>query len=251
MRKNIVAGNWKMNLNRQEAVALVEQVLAQLPVENSTEILFAPSFVHLYKIAKICTDNRNIFAASQDCSVHESGAFTGEVSANMIASCNAKYIVLGHSERRANFKESNQVLKIKVQQAFSNDLAVIFCCGEALEQRENGVHFDWIKLQLTESIFHLSAADFENIVIAYEPIWAIGTGVTASSEQAQEVHAFIRDLIIQKYGNDVAENTSILYGGSCKSTNAKELFLQQDIDGGLIGGASLDVTDFVAITQSF
>ena len=240
-----------MNLNRQEAVSLADQVLAQLPSENSTEILFAPSFVHLYEIAKMCTKNTNVFTASQDCSAHESGAFTSEVSANMIASCNAKYIVLGHSERRANFKESNQVLKTKVEQAFSNDLAVIFCCGETLAQRESGVHFDWIKLQLTESIFHLSAADFANIVIAYEPIWAIGTGVTASSKQAQEIHAFIRDLIAQQYGNDVAENTSILYGGSCKPTNAKELFSQQDIDGGLIGGASLNATDFVAITQSF
>ena len=251
MRKNIVAGNWKMNLNREEAVSLVEQVLVQLPVENSTEILFVPSFVYLHKIAKMCVDNTNVFAASQDCSVNEKGAFTGEVSANMITSCNAKYVVLGHSERRANFKESNQVLKTKVEQAFSNDLAVIFCCGETLGQRESGVHFDWIKSQLTESIFHLSAADFENIVIAYEPIWAIGTGVTASSEQAQEIHAFVRDLIAQQYGNDVSENTSILYGGSCKPTNAKELFSQQDIDGGLIGGASLNATDFVAITQSF
>lgn len=251
MRKNIVAGNWKMNLNREAAVALAEQVLAQLPTENSTEILFGPSFVHLHKIAKMCTDNTHVFVASQDCSAHDSGAFTGEVSANMIRSCNAKYVVLGHSERRANFKESNQVLKTKVEQAFENNLSVIFCCGETLGQRESGVHFDWIKSQLTESIFHLSAADFANIVVAYEPIWAIGTGATASSEQAQEIHAFIRDLITQQYGNDVAENTSILYGGSCKSTNAKELFSQQDIDGGLIGGASLNATDFVAITQSF
>ena len=251
MRKNIVAGNWKMNLNREEAVALVDEVLTQLPAENSTEILFAPSFVHLHRIAKMCAENTNAFAASQDCSAHESGAFTGEVAANMIISCNAKYVVLGHSERRANFKESNQVLKTKVEQAFLNDLAVIFCCGETLEQRETGVHFDWIKSQLTESIFHLSAADFVNIVVAYEPIWAIGTGVTASSEQAQEIHTFIRNLIAQKYGNDVAENTSILYGGSCKPTNAKELFSQQDIDGGLIGGASLNATDFLAITQSF
>jgi triosephosphate isomerase len=251
MRKNIVAGNWKMNLNRGEAVALVERVLTQLPAENSTEILFAPSFVHLYKVAKMCNDNTNVFTASQDCSANESGAFTGEVSANMIASCNTKYVVLGHSERRANFKESNHILKTKVEQAFANNLVVIFCCGETLEQRESGMYFDWIKSQLTESIFHLSAFDFANIVVAYEPIWAIGTGVTASSEQAQEIHAFIRDLITQQYGNDVAENTSILYGGSCKPTNAKELFSQQDIDGGLIGGASLDATDFVAITQSF
>ena len=240
-----------MNLNREEAVALVDQVLTQLPAENSTKILFAPSFVHLRKIAKMCAENTNVFAASQDCSAHESGAFTGEVAANMIISCNAKYVVLGHSERRANFKESNQVLKTKIEQAFSNDLEVIFCCGETLEQRENGVHFDWIKSQLTESIFHLSADDFTSIVVAYEPIWAIGTGVTASSKQAQKIHAFIRDLIAQQYGDNVAENTSILYGGSCKSTNAKELFSQQDIDGGLIGGASLNATDFIAITQSF
>ena len=251
MRKNIVAGNWKMNLNRQEAVALAEQVLAQLPAENSAEILFVPSFVHLYKIAEMCTDNMNVFTASQDCSAYERGAFTSEVSANMIASCNAKYVVLGHSERRANFKESNQILRTKVEQALENDLSVIFCCGETLKQREGGVHFDWIKSQLIESIFHLSATDFSNIVVAYEPIWAIGTGVTASSEQAQEIHVFIRDLITQQYGNDVAENTSVLYGGSCKPTNAKELFYQQDIDGGLIGGASLKASDFVAITQSF
>ncbi len=240
-----------MNLNRQEAVALVDQVLTQLPAENITEILFVPSFVHLHKIAKMCTDITNVFTASQDCSSHESGAFTSEVSANMIASCNAKYVVLGHSERRSNFKESNQVLKIKVEQAFANNLAVIFCCGETLDQRESGAHFDWIKLQLTESIFHLSAADFSDIVVAYEPIWAIGTGITASSEQAQEIHAFIRDLIAQRYGNYVAKNTSILYGGSCKPINAQELFSQQDIDGGLIGGASLNATDFVAITQLF
>ena len=236
-----------MNLNRQEAVALVAQVLSQLPAENSTEIIFSPSFVHLYKVSKMCKKNANIFTASQDCSAHENGAFTGEVSANMIASCNARYVVLGHSERRVNFKESNQILKTKVKQAFLNNLGVIFCCGETLEQRENGVHFDWIKSQLTESIFHLSALDFANIVVAYEPIWAIGTGVTASSEQAQEIHAFIRDLIAQRYDNDVAKNTSILYGGSCNSTNSKELFSQRDIDGGLIGGASLNATDFVNV----
>jgi len=251
MRKKIVAGNWKMNLKREEGLALVSEVLSKLPKDKNTEVVFAPSFLYLHKIAKMCNDFDSVFLAAQNCSAHESGAFTGEVSANMIASCNAKYIVLGHSERRANFKESNQVLKTKVEQAFANNLAVIFCCGETLEQRESGVHFDWIKSQLTESIFHLSAFDFANIVVAYEPIWAIGTGVTASSEQAQEIHAFIRDLIAQQYGNDVAANTSILYGGSCKPTNAKELFSQQDIDGGLIGGASLNATDFVAITQSF
>jgi triosephosphate isomerase len=251
MRKNIVAGNWKMNLNRAEAIDLVNEVLNKISTENSTEVVFVPSFVHLYKVAKMCIDTVNVFVAAQDCSANEKGAFTGEVSANMIVSCSAKYVILGHSERRANFKETNSQLKTKVVQAFANDLKVIFCCGESLEQRESGIHFDWIKGQISESLFHLSAAEFKNIVIAYEPIWAIGTGVTASTEQAQEIHAFIRNLLTEKYGNEVAKSTTILYGGSCKPSNAKELFASQDIDGGLIGGASLNAADFVAITQSF
>jgi triosephosphate isomerase len=183
--------------------------------------------------------------------VNDKGAFTGEVSASMLASCGARYVVLGHSERRVNFTESNENLKMKVRQAFMNDLKVIFCCGESLAQRESGVHFEWIKSQLSESLFHLSTEEFKNIVIAYEPIWAIGTGVTASTDQAQEAHAFIRNLLVEKYGNEVAESTSILYGGSCKPINAKELFASEDIDGGLIGGASLKSDDFVAITQAF
>ena len=251
MRKNIVAGNWKMNLNRAEGVALVKDVLEKITSDNKIEIVFAPSFVHLHKVAKMTNDTANVFAASQDCSANEKGAFTGEISANMIASCKAKYVILGHSERRANFKEKNQLLKTKVGQAFTNDLKVIFCCGESLEQRESSVHFDWIKAQISESLFHLSAQEFENIVIAYEPIWAIGTGVTASTNQAQEIHSFIRNLLTEKYGNNLAESISILYGGSCKPSNAKELFASKDIDGGLIGGASLNADDFVAISQSF
>jgi len=240
-----------MNLNRAEGIALVEEVLAKLPADNNTHIIFSPSFVYLYKVAKMCTDTAKVVAAAQDCSATEKGAFTGEVSASMIASCGARYVVLGHSERRANFTESNENLKMKVRQAFMNDLKVIFCCGESLAQRESGVHFNWIKTQISESLFHLSAMEFKNIVIAYEPIWAIGTGVTASTEQAQEIHAFIRNLLTEKYGKEVAENTSILYGGSCKPSNAKELFASQDIDGGLIGGASLNAADFAAITQAF
>jgi len=251
MRKNIVAGNWKMNLNRAEAIDLVDEILSKLPTNNSTEIVFAPSYLYLHKVAKMCTNSNSISVASQDCSANEKGAFTGEISANMIASCGAEYLVVGHSERRFNFKETNELLKTKVWQAFANDLKVIFCCGESLEQRESGIHFDWIKRQISESLFHFSPAEFKNIVIAYEPIWAIGTGVTASTEQAQEIHAFIRKLLAEKYGNEVAESTSILYGGSCKPSNAKELFASQDIDGGLIGGASLNADDFVAITQSF
>jgi triosephosphate isomerase len=251
MRKNIVAGNWKMNLNRAEGIALVNEVLAKLPSDNNTHVVFAPSFVYLHKVAKMCANTSKVVAAAQDCSANEKGAFTGEVSASMLASCGARYVVLGHSERRANFAESNENLKTKVGQAFRNDLKVIFCCGESLSQRESGVHFDWIKAQISESLFHLSSEEFKNIVIAYEPIWAIGTGVTASTDQAQEVHAFIRNILIEQYGNEVALSTSILYGGSCKPSNAKELFASQDIDGGLIGGASLNSDDFIAITQSF
>jgi triosephosphate isomerase len=251
MRKNIVAGNWKMNLNRAEGIALVEDVLARLPTDNNTHVVFAPSFVYLHKVAKMCANTSKVVAAAQDCSANEKGAFTGEVSASMLASCGARYVVLGHSERRANFAESNEILKTKVGQAFRNNLKVIFCCGESLSQRESGVHFDWIKSQISESLFHISPEEFKNIVIAYEPIWAIGTGVTASTDQAQEMHAFIRNILVEQYGNEVALSTSILYGGSCNPSNAKELFSSQDIDGGLIGGASLNAADFVKITQSF
>ena len=240
-----------MNLNRAEGIALVEDVLARLPTDNNTHVVFAPSFVYLHKVAKMCANTSKVVAAAQDCSANEKGAFTGEVSASMLASCGARYVVLGHSERRANFSESNENLKTKVGQAFRNDLKVIFCCGESLSQRESGVHFDWIKTQISESLFHLSSEEFKNIVVAYEPIWAIGTGVTASTDQAQEVHAFIRNILVEQYGNEVALSTSILYGGSCKPSNAKELFASQDIDGGLIGGASLSSDDFVKITQSF
>ena len=240
-----------MNLKREEGIALVDKVLEQLTSDEKSEVIFAPSFVYLYKVAKQCKSYSGVSAAAQDCSAATKGAFTAEVSAEMIASCNASYVILGHSERRANFKESNTDLKIKVAQAFTNDLKVIFCCGESLEQREQGVHFDWIKSQISESLFHLTADEFKNIVIAYEPIWAIGTGVTASTNQAQEIHAFIRNLLLEQYGKEVAEDTSILYGGSCKPTNAKELFSQKDIDGGLIGGASLKAADFTAIIQSF
>ena len=240
-----------MNLNRVEGIALVEDVLKRVSSENKTEVIFAPSFVHLYKVAKLCIDQVNVFAASQDCSASEKGAFTGEVSSEMIVSCGAKYVILGHSERRANFSETNELLKLKVGQAFAKNLEVIFCCGEILEQREAGMHFEWIKSQISESLFHLSAAEFAKIVIAYEPIWAIGTGVTAKSDQAQEVHSFIRNIIKEKYGSEVSQNTSILYGGSCNPTNSIELFSQQDIDGGLIGGASLNADDFVPIINSF
>jgi|TARA_B110000971_G_scaffold129485_1_gene132497 triosephosphate isomerase len=251
MRKNIVAGNWKMNLNRVEGIALVEDILSKLPNDNNTHIIFAPSFVYLNKVAELCAKTSKVVAAAQDCSANEKGAFTGEVSANMIASSNARYVILGHSERRVNFKETNELLKTKVGQAFRNNLKVIFCCGESLLQRESGLHFNWIKSSISESLFHLSSEEFKNIVIAYEPIWAIGTGKTATTQQAQEMHSFIRNLLFEKYENEVALSTSILYGGSCNSGNAKELFASKDIDGGLIGGSSLNSDNFVEISQSF
>ena len=251
MRKSIVAGNWKMNLKREEALVLVSEVLSQISKNDNTEVVFVPSFLYLFKIAKMCSDFESVKVAAQNCSKEEKGAFTGEVSSEMIASSNGDYVIIGHSERREYFTETNTDLAEKVNRALANNLKVIFCCGESLTQRKDEAHFDWIKKQLSERLFHLSAKEFENIVIAYEPIWAIGTGITATSEQAQEMHQFIRNFLNEKYGSEVAEDTSILYGGSCKPTNAKELFSQTDIDGGLIGGASLKADDFLSIINSF
>lgn len=251
MRKSIVVGNWKMNLNRIDGIDLVNNVLSRMPLNQEIEMIFAPSFIHLYEITKICANRSNVFVASQDCSANRNGAFTGEVSVGMIDSCGATYIILGHSERRIIFSEKNELLKLKVDQVISEDLNVIFCCGESLLQRNSGVHFEWIRTQLTESLFHLSAEEFTKVIIAYEPIWAIGTGVTAKSDQAQEMHAFIRNIIEERYGKELADNVSILYGGSCNPLNAAELFSQKDVDGGLIGGASLNADDFIAIANSF
>ena len=240
-----------MNLNRFQVTTLLDNVLDKLPLETKTEIIFAPSFVHLSSVVETCAARDHIFISAQDCSANRNGPFTGEVSAEMIASCGAKYVILGHSERRTNYNETNALLKLKVEQAFFNNLHVIFCCGESLKQRDSRVYFEYIQSQISESLFHLSALEFSKVVIAYEPIWAIGTGVTATSNQAQAVHSFIRDIIRHRYGKEVSENTSILYGGSCNPTNAVELFSQKDIDGGLIGGASLDANDFLTIINSF
>ena len=250
MRKKLVVANWKMNLRREEALILVQNVLDLLP-DNNVEVVFSPAFTYLYKTNKMCRSFDRVFTSSQNCSKNESGAFTGEISASMIDSLGTKYTILGHSERREYFNETNQNLKMKVDLALSNNLDVIFCCGESLEQRESGIHFDWIKSQIEESLFHLTEEEFSKIVIAYEPIWAIGTGVTASSSQAEEVHAFIRGVISDKYGENVSGNCSILYGGSCNPNNSRELFSKENIDGGLIGGASLDANSFVEIIKSF
>ena len=251
MRKNIVAGNWKMNLKRDEGLNLVNDVINLLPSDNEVEVVFVPSFIHLYKANKMCLNLDRVSTASQNISKEERGAFTGEVSAEMIRSINVKYAIIGHSERREYFKEKNEDLKQKVDVSLKNNLEVIFCCGESLNQREEKIHFDWIQSQISESLFHLFSNDFSKIVIAYEPIWAIGTGVTASSDQAEEIHKFIREIIAQKYGDELANNISILYGGSCKPTNAREIFSKDNIDGGLIGGASLNAESFVEIIKSF
>ena len=251
MRKNIVVGNWKMNLNREEGIKLVEEVISLVSSDNNVEVVFSPSFLYLHKVNKMCANDNLLQTASQNISNNESGAFTGEVSAQMVNSLNVKYTILGHSERREYFNETNIELKQKVDLSLKNNLEIIFCCGESLNQRESGVHFDWIKQQLTESVFHLTEKEFEKVVIAYEPIWAIGTGVTASSDQAEEIHQFVRNVITEKYNENIAENTSILYGGSCNPTNAKELFSKKNIDGGLIGGASLNAENFTRIIKSF
>jgi len=227
MRKNIVVGNWKMNLNREEGIKLVEEVISLVSSDNNVEVVFSPSFLYLHKVNKMCANDNLLQTASQNISHNESGAFTGEVSAKMVNSLNVKYTILGHSERREYFNETNIELKQKVDLSLKNNLEIIFCCGESLNQRESGVHFDWIKQQLTESVFHLTEKEFEKVVIAYEPIWAIGTGVTASSDQAEEIHQFVRNVITEKYNENIAENTSILYGGSCNPTNAKELFKKE------------------------
>ncbi len=252
MRKKIVAGNWKMNLDKAEAESLVDGVVKlakELP--EGVELVFCPSFVHIPMVKEKISGSKNLALASQNCSKEAKGAFTGEISASMLKSYGVDYVVLGHSERREYFEETHEELAQKVDLALENDLKVIFCCGEVLEQRESNQQETVVLEQLEESLFHLSAAQFANVVIAYEPVWAIGTGKTASSEQAQEIHAFIRQTLADKYGEEVAQNTTIQYGGSCKPSNAQELFAQEDVDGGLIGGASLKAEDFVAIGKSY
>ena len=251
MRKKILVANWKMNLNREDSVNLSKEIISSIKDDNSIDIVFAPSFVDLYKINKMCNDKDYIHTSSQDCSKESIGAFTGEVSASMIQSLGVKYVIIGHSERRDIFLESNNDIKLKVSNALENNLSVIFCCGESLIHRKKGKHFEFIESQINDSLFNLNKQQFNNITIAYEPIWAIGTGMSASPEQAEEMHIFIREKIKNKYGDDMGNNTSILYGGSCNPKNAKELFLQDNIDGGLIGGASLKADSFIDLLKSF
>ena len=241
-----------MNKNLEEGLKLATEValIVKDEVHNDAKIVLCPPFISLASIHKIVAGG-SVALGAQNCSDKVSGAYTGEVSVEMLKSVGVSYVIIGHSERREYFSETNAQLAEKVNLSLKNGLTPIFCCGETLAQREKGIHINFVNQQLTESLFHLSAEDFLKITIAYEPIWAIGTGVTASSAQAQEMHASIRKHLASKYGNDVAEKTSILYGGSCKPDNAKELFACKDVDGGLIGGASLKARDFVDIIKSF
>jgi triosephosphate isomerase len=249
MRKKIVAGNWKMNTTLEEGIELTKSVNEKISDSEVTVILCTP-FIHLYEVSKVIT-RETLFLGAQNCADQAAGAYTGEVSAAMVKSTGADYVILGHSERRAYYGETNQILSVKVRLALENGLIPIFCIGEVLEEREAEKHFDVVKNQLDEGLFGLSAGDFSKIVIAYEPVWAIGTGKTATPDQAQEMHKLIRDHVAAKYGNDIAQATSILYGGSCKPSNAAELFANPDVDGGLIGGASLKAEDFMGIVNAF
>ena len=251
MRKNIVAGNWKMNKNLQEGVELAKELNEALKGKSiNCDVVIGTPFIHLATVAN-SVDSDKIGVSAQNCADKVSGAYTGEVSAEMVASTGAKYVILGHSERRAYYNETAEILKEKVGLALANGLTPIFCIGEVLEERESEKHFDVVKSQIVDSLFDLSAEDFGKIVLAYEPVWAIGTGKTASPAQAQEMHAFIRKTLVEKYGNEVADNTSILYGGSANADNAKELFSNPDVDGGLIGGASLSVDKFMPVIEAF
>ncbi len=249
MRKNIVAGNWKMHKTQKETVALLEEIIAKKP-NTSTEIIVAPTFVNLSKAVEI-TNGNGITVAAQNMHQAEGGAFTGEIAASMLTDIGVNTVILGHSERRAYFHETDALLASKVNTALKHEMRVIFCFGEELKDRQQNNHFNIVEYQLRDGLFHLEKKDCANIVLAYEPVWAIGTGETASPEQAQEMHKFIRRLVEKVYGFDIADNLTILYGGSVKPDNAKEIFSKPDVDGGLIGGAALKADDFLAILNGF
>jgi len=251
MRKKIAAGNWKMNTNIQDGITLAKTLndFAKNFNNKGKAIIIAPPFTHLYSILQQ-VDTNKISVSAQNCGAWEKGAYTGEVSAEMLNSIGIKYSIIGHSERRQYFNETNETLYTKVKLCLKNSITPIFCIGEKLSERESNVHFEVIKKQLNEGLFQLNPEDFSKIIIAYEPIWAIGTGKTASPAQAQEIHNFIRKLISEKYGVTISNETTILYGGSCNAANAKELFSQPDVDGGLVGGASLKTNEFIEIIKA-
>lgn len=249
MRKKIVAGNWKMHKNAAQTKELLNELLTQIPAETAAQVIVAPTFVNLAS----AVDNlkhSNISVAAQNVHQTESGAFTGEISAEMLTSIGVSTVILGHSERRAIFNETDALIASKVNTALKHDMTVIFCFGEELKDRQSGNHFNIVENQLKDGLFHIESKNWEKIVLAYEPVWAIGTGETASPEQAQEMHQFIRETVRKSFDSDIAEDVSILYGGSVKPDNAKEIFSKPDVDGGLIGGAALNAKDFISIVTS-
>ena len=251
MRKKIVAGNWKMNETLQEGIALAKEINEALTADKpNCDVVICTPFIHLASVAPVL--NQGVVAlGAENCADKEKGAYTGEVSAAMVKSTGAQYVILGHSERRQYYGETAEILKEKVKMALANGLKNILCCGETLEDREANNQFEVVNAELDGSVFNLTAEEWKNIVLAYEPIWAIGTGKTATSEQAEEMLAYIRSIVAEKYGNEVAEETTILYGGSCNPGNAAELFAKPNIDGGLIGGASLKCADFKGIIDAW
>jgi triosephosphate isomerase len=248
MRAKIVAGNWKMNKNSEETEDLINELISKLPTDSDTKIIIAPTFVNLAS-AVDHTEFTNIHVAAQNMHQAENGAYTGEISADMLKSIGVNTVILGHSERRAIFHETDAIIAFKVDTALKHDMTVIFCFGEELKERQDKQHFNVVENQLRDGLFHIDKSSWANIILAYEPVWAIGTGETASPEQAQEMHEFIRETVRKVFGSDIAEDVSILYGGSVKPENAKEILSKPDVDGGLIGGAALKADDFVAIVN--
>ncbi|MFM7022673.1 MAG: triose-phosphate isomerase [Flavobacteriales bacterium] len=251
MRKKIVAGNWKMNKNVSEGLSLIEGIKSGLAGKGAgVTVIVSPPYLTLTEAVKAAAGSV-VKVAAQNCHQEESGAYTGEISTSMIKAIGVEYVIIGHSERRQYFNETSASIAKKINSALAKGLTPIYCNGEVKEERESGKHFDVVKKQMNEELFHLSADEVKKVVIAYEPVWAIGTGLTASPDQAQEIHAYLRQLLTDKYGAAVAEEISILYGGSCKPDNAKEIFSKKDVDGGLIGGASLKAEDFIGIITAF
>ena len=250
MRQKIVAGNWRMNTTVPQGVELAKEVVALGEKLEACKLVVAPPFTHLYAVAEVLKGSK-VGLGAQNCADHKSGAYTGEISVDMLESVACEYCILGHSERRQYYGETDETLCTKINLVLEKGIKPIFCIGENLEEREAGRHFEVVEAQTKAVLYTLTPEQMKNVVVAYEPVWAIGTGKTATAEQAQEIHACVRACIAEKFGAELAEEITILYGGSCKPSNAKEIFAQKDIDGGLIGGAALKAADFIAIGESF